>query len=92
MTPLNADAQSPRPAGGNGQERLSRREEEKEEFPRGKPRERSSPSTERPDRTQGIPLAADQRTLEAQTHGNSRVLLRQVFGLHYERSRKPQGS
>lgn len=42
MTPLNAGAQSPRPAGGNGQERLSRREEEKEEFPPGKPRERSS--------------------------------------------------
>lgn len=29
-----------------------------EEFPRGKPRERSSPSRERPDRTRGISLAA----------------------------------
>lgn len=53
MTPLNAGARSPRPGGGNGQERLSagEEEEEEEEFPRGKPRERSSPNTERPDWT-----------------------------------------
>lgn len=57
MTPLNAGAGSPRPGGGNGQERLSAGEKE-EEFPPGKPRERSSPSTERPNWTLGIPLAA----------------------------------
>lgn len=50
MTPLKAGARSPPPGGGNGRERLSAGEKE-EEFPRGKPRERSSPSAERPDWT-----------------------------------------
>lgn len=51
MTPLNAGARSLRPGGGNGQERLSGGEEkEEEEFPRGKPGERSSPLAPR-DRT-----------------------------------------
>lgn len=86
MTPLNAGA-------------LAKRREQpgkavrgkEEEFPRGKPRERSSPSRERPDRTRGTSLAAtrlrSRGPLRLRPKGKARVPVRRIYC-----TRKPQGS